>query len=256
MKTLIVFAKVPERGKVKTRLQRSTPLTEGEVERLYEAFLKDILVTSWKTKSDRILVGYHPVDMGKRMEEIFRGLNLAGSNGDRFRVFPQKGNRFDDRIQYAYHYAKRKIGPGPIVLVGSDSPHLQPSQIDRAFRFLERRGGAAIGPSGEGGMYLIGFHSDLIPDVGNVFTTGNEMDNLLDRIAAHRLPLLLLEEMTDVDVESDLITLIGLLRAMRISGRFRRTLLPRYTMETIEELGLSVSRPGDGTRGKRIRRKK
>lgn len=256
MKTLIVFAKVPERGKVKTRLQKSTPLTKGEVERLYEAFLKDVLISSWKTKSDRILVGCHPGELGKRMEEIFRGLNLAGAGGDRFQVFAQRGDRFDNRIQYAYHYAKRKNGSGPIVLIGSDSPHLQPAQIDRAFRFLERRGGAAIGPSGEGGMYLIGFHSDLIPDVGNVFTNGNEMDNLLNQVAAHRLPLLLLEEMTDVDVESDLITLIGLLRAMRISARHRRTLLPRYTMETIEDLGLFVARPGDGTRGKRIGRKR
>lgn len=256
MNTLIIFAKVPERGKVKTRLYKTSLLNESEVERLYEAFLKDVLVASLRTAADRVLVGYYPPDKTNRMKQLVQGLTIPKNRRSRLHLFPQKGNRFDNRIQYAYTFAKRKNGNGPIVLIGSDSPQLQPALIDRSFRFLTRRKGAVAGPSSEGGMYLIGFHSERIINFKKVFTQGNELDNLMDRIQSEQIPFLLLQEMTDVDVESDLITLVGLLRAMRYSNRYRNLLLPRYTLAVIEELGLSVDRPAGSTRGKRLRKKK
>jgi len=75
---------------------------------------------------------------------------------------------------------------------------------------------------------------------------------LLDRAKAGNIPFKLLPEILDVDVESDLITLIGVTRALAYERKFDSQIFPRHTYNAIEELGLKVERAVDDTRSKRI----
>jgi glycosyltransferase A (GT-A) superfamily protein (DUF2064 family) len=193
----------------------------------------------------------------------------------KIQMFPQSGNDFDDRVTNAMKEIHNDIRDN-IVILGSDSPHIQPSTINRAFRFLSAppipplqkggkgggspegrgnlKGAMVLGPSGEGGVYLIGLRYPVTQgfslDFKGVFTAGNESDNLLQIAKSKKLPLLILEELTDVDVKSDLITQISNLSIMKYSSHYTKIHLPQYTLNVIKRLGLTIKRKGNGTREK------
>ena len=270
---ILIFAKSPIKGKVKTRLKKDTPLTDEDILKLYTAFLKDTIISASLSKAQRIYVAYYPEDSRDVMYDIvFQSsiFNLQSS----IELFPQSGNDFDDRLTNALRNIHNKNNDN-IIILGSDSPHIQPSTINKAFKFLstpqsvirnpQYRGAMVLGPSGEGGVYLIGlrYPSPTPSPVGGegkreggyfnfkgVFTAGNESDNLLKIGKSKKLPLLLLEELTDVDVKSDLITLISNLSIMQYSAGYAKIHLPRYTINAIKSLGLTIGRKGSGTREK------
>src|SRR3989338_8275802 len=298
---ILIFAKSPIKGKVKTRLKKDTPLTDEDILKLYTAFLKDTIISASLSKAQRIYVAYYPEDSRNIMLSINSTIRIPQSA---IELFPQSGNDFDDRLTNALKNISPPSSPPPargggkrwgenIIILGSDSPHIQPSTINKAFSFLKSpltsilsplgrggsgrqsplplrervrgRGAMVLGPSGEGGVGLIGlrYPSPTPSPAGGegkreggyfnfkgVFTAGNESDNLLKIGKSKKLPLLLLEELTDVDVKSDLITLISNLSIMQYSAGYTKIHLPRYTINAIKSLGLTIGRKGSGTREK------
>ncbi len=273
MNKLLIFAKSPIKGEVKTRLKKDTPLTDEDILKLYTSFLKDTIISASLSKAQRIYVAYYPEDSRDVMYDIvFQSsiFNLQSS----IELFPQSGNDFDDRLTNALRNIHNKSSDN-IVILGSDSPHIQPSTINKAFRFLKSplnppftkggRGGIrsamVLGPSGEGGVYLIGLKSAIrnpqsAISFKGIFTSGNESDNLIKIAKRKKMPLLILEELTDVDVKSDLITLISNLSIMQYSAGYTKIHLPRYTINAIKNLGLTIGRKGSGTREKYLSRNK
>jgi len=260
---LLIFTKSPIKGKVKTRLKKDTPLTDDDILKLYTAFLKDTIVAASLSKAQKIYIAYYPEDSrGVMYDIVFQSsiFNLQSS----IELFPQSGNDFDDRLTNALQNIHNKSSDN-IVILGSDSPHIQPSTINKAFKFLSTpnselrtpnfNGAMVLGPSGEGGVYLIGLKSAICNlqsaiNFKGIFTSRNESDNLLQIAKRKKMPLLILEELTDVDVKSDLITLVSNLSIMEYSSRHTKIHLPQYTLCVIRELGLTVDREGRGTRGK------
>ncbi len=269
MNKLLIFAKSPIKGKVKTRLKKDTPLTDDDILKLYTAFLKDTIISASLSKAQKIYISYYPENSKDVMYDIvFQSsiFNLQSS----IELFPQSGADFDDRITNALRNIHNKSGDN-IVILGSDSPHIQPSTINRAFKFLSNPQFAicnpqlnqamVLGPSGEGGVYLIGLKSPIrnpqsAISFKGIFTSGNESDNLIKIAKRKKMPLLILEELIDVDVKSDLITLVSNLFIMEYSSRYIKIHLPRYTINAIKELSLTVGREGSGTRGKYLSRNK
>jgi len=280
MNKLLIFAKSPIKGKVKTRLKKDTPLTDEDILKLYTAFLKDTIISASLSKAQKIYIAYYPEDSKDVMLSVKSEIRNLQS---KIELFPQSGNDFDKRLTNALKNISPPSSPPPargggkrrgdnIIILGSDSPHIQPSTINKAFRFLSKkspinppfikggrrgiRGAMVLGPSGEGGVYLIGLRYPApTPSQGGylnlkgVFTAGNESDNLLESAKNKKLPLLILEELTDVDVKSDLITLISNLSMMQYSSRYAKIHLPRYTLKAIKGFGLAVERKGDGSTG-------
>ncbi|MBI4378921.1 MAG: DUF2064 domain-containing protein [Nitrospinae bacterium] len=270
MHKLLIFAKSPIKGKVKTRLKKNTPLTDDNILKLYTAFLKDTIVSASLSNVQKIYIAYYPEDSEKLMHKtIFKSTirNLKS----KIKMFPQSGNDFDDRVTNAIKEIHNDIRDN-IVILGSDSPHIQPAIINRAFRFLSTppihplqkggkgggspegwgnlKGSMVLGPSGEGGVYLIGLRYEGKINFKGVFIAKNESDNLLKIARRKKLSLLLLEELTDVDVKSDLITLISNLSMIKYSSHYTKIHLPQYTLNAIKRLGLTVTRKGNGTREK------
>lgn len=137
--TLIVLAKAPVPGRVKTRL--CPPCTPAEAARLAEAALVDTLDAVGGTPSVAPL------------------LVLDGPPGswipDGFPNVPQRGDGLDERITAAFDAAG-----GPALLIGMDTPQVTPAILGSAVsRLVGGNADAVLGPSDDGGFWALGLRA-------------------------------------------------------------------------------------------------
>ena len=146
-RVLIVFAKEPEKGQVKTRLE---PYKGADYcLSLYKAFLIDTLEIARKVKCDKRILAYA---CNKRGIPVFIKKNSKG-----FELYRQRGASLGSRMNNAFKYAF-KSGPAKAIIIGSDSPSLPYKFINKSFHLLDLND-IVIGPSNDGGYYLIGMKS-------------------------------------------------------------------------------------------------
>jgi rSAM/selenodomain-associated transferase 1 len=140
---LVVFAKTPQPGRVKTRL---TPrLSAEDAAGLARAFLLDVLALARRVPdADRVLA-YTP--RGTREE-------MGALAGPRFRLRVQQGRDLGERLARAFSSLLRRPDDRTVI-IGSDSPLLPPSRLAEAFAALDRAD-VVLGPCEDGGYYLIG----------------------------------------------------------------------------------------------------
>lgn len=176
--TLIVIAKAPVPGRVKTRLV--PPLTYSEAADIAGAALRDTL------------------DAAAAVPARVHLLAFDGDPGSwrrpGWRAVAQPGGGLDVRLAAAFAAAR----PGePALLVGMDTPQVRPEQLTA---FDPEHHDAALGPADDGGYWAIGFRdpalaAQAIPGVPmSTDRTGAEQ---LRRLAGLRVQLL--EPLTDVD---------------------------------------------------------
>jgi rSAM/selenodomain-associated transferase 1 len=145
---LAIMTKLPQAGKVKTRL--TPPLTQGEAADLNRCFLRDLgkSISQATTLSRAQGVGvYSPPGA----DAAYKGILP-----DEFFLVPQRGVNFGDRL---VHAAEDLFTAGfqSVCLINSDSPTVPPSSFVEAANQLGRSGDRiVIGPSDDGGYYLIG----------------------------------------------------------------------------------------------------
>ncbi|MBV9595114.1 MAG: DUF2064 domain-containing protein [Actinobacteria bacterium] len=132
--TVLVIAKAPLPGRVKTRLVPA--LTFEQAAEVATAALRDTLAAV-----DRIVCSERILALdGPRGAWVRRG----------WRVAPQLGHGLDRRLGHAFGTA----GRGPAVLVGMDTPQLVPEHVTA---FDADRFDACLGPAVDGGFWSIGF---------------------------------------------------------------------------------------------------
>lgn len=131
MTTLLVIAKEPRPGRVKTRL--TPPFTPEEAAALAEASLVDTLHVLLATPARR------------------RVLVLDGAPGPwlppGFDVVPQCGGGLDERLAAAFAGCD-----GPALLIGMDTPQVTPALL--TVDFADRD--AYFGPAEDGGFWALG----------------------------------------------------------------------------------------------------
>ena len=139
------MAKVPAPGRVKTRLQ--PVLTPEQSASFAHAMLEDAIV-----KSDSIdaalIVAFAPSDE----QDYFRRFESYD-----FTLFAQFGETLGDRICSAFEFAFSE-GLDSVVMIGTDSPTFPATLLNNAFSELEKAD-AVLGPTEDGGYYLIGLNS-------------------------------------------------------------------------------------------------
>ncbi len=132
---LLVIAKAPVPGRVKTRL--SPPCTPEEAAELAGAALADTLAAAGEADS-----------AGRRV------LVLDGAPGswvpEGFEVVPQRGEGLAERLAAAFEDAG-----GPAFLVGMDTPQLTPALLDAGLEALDGTD-AVFGAALDGGYWGIG----------------------------------------------------------------------------------------------------
>lgn len=141
-KALICFTRVPRPGVTKTRLL--PVLTPEQCAGLHWAFLRD-LAQVYRAVDAHLFVAYTADEGWEALKPVFP---VAWD------FFPQEG---DDLGQKMYHAMARVLGLGyeSVVLTGADLPLLEPRHLLGGFAALENAD-VAIGPTSDGGYYLIG----------------------------------------------------------------------------------------------------
>jgi rSAM/selenodomain-associated transferase 1 len=211
-RTLVIMAKAPKPGMVKTRLMESLP--SAAVTALYRCLLEDTLALGMSLKRVEVAVMCPEPDQEELAELI----------GNRVQVVAQKGEGLAAGLTSVFRHFTA-VGSQHVIAFNSDSPHLAPSVLDSAFEILATHD-VVVGPTHDGGYYLVGAkaaHPTLFESDG--MGTGSALDRLLTRTKALELSTGFTEPFYDIDVANDLILLARELRlapakAPRTAGWF------------------------------------
>jgi rSAM/selenodomain-associated transferase 1 len=211
-RTLVIMAKAPKPGMVKTRLTESLP--SPAVTALYRCLLEDTLALATSLTTVEVAVMCPESDLDE----------LAHLLANTVQVVAQKGEGLAAGLTSVFRHftaAGRKY----VVAFNSDSPHLPPSVLESAFEILATHD-VVVGPTHDGGYYLVGakaahpalFESDRMG-------TRSALDRLLTRTKVLELSTGFTEPFYDIDVANDLILLARELRlapakAPRTAGWF------------------------------------
>jgi rSAM/selenodomain-associated transferase 1 len=187
---LILFARDPILGKVKTRL--SPFLEEDVILKLYTCFLQDSLYNIRQVKNVDRFVGVAPSN-----ESGF----FTGTLGSDIRIFVQEGENLGDKMRRAIQ-DRFVEGYERVVIIGSDSPSLPASYIYRA---VGSDRDMVLGPSTDGGYYLIGMRGKVV-EVFKDVTWGTEtvLQETCKHLVQNGASLELLPVWYDVDTPEDL----------------------------------------------------
>jgi rSAM/selenodomain-associated transferase 1 len=198
-RTLVIMAKAPRPGMVKTRLSRSLP--SPAVTALYRCLLEDTVALAKSLATVEVAVMCPEADK----EE------LAGLLCDTVRVVAQKGAGLAAGLTSVFRHFTAG-GRQRVVAFDSDSPHLPPTILEEAFELLATHD-VVVGPTHDGGYYLVGAkaaHPSLFDGEG--MGTASALDRLLTRTKSLGLSTGSTEPFYDIDVADDLIQLAGELR--------------------------------------------
>ncbi|MEF8795375.1 MAG: TIGR04282 family arsenosugar biosynthesis glycosyltransferase [Salinivenus sp.] len=217
---LLVFAKVPRPGDVKTRL---TPfLTPREAARLYDAFLRDALALYARLEANVRLYLAPPLpDDG------------LGDVPDRISVHEQRGEGLGPRMAHAFEAAFRD-GGDRVAVVGTDHPTLPLSHLRQGFEALDGEPAVCIGPSEDGGFYLLGmsaFYPQLFADM--TYSHGDVFTDTLARIGATDAELTVLPQWYDVDTPEALARMIADLRETDVDAPRTRRAVERLALDDL-----------------------
>ncbi|WP_394437154.1 TIGR04282 family arsenosugar biosynthesis glycosyltransferase [Streptomyces sp. SGAir0957] len=195
MNTLLVIAKEPRPGRVKTRL--TPPFTPAQAAALAEAALTDTLRAVAAAPADR------------------RVLVLDGRPGPwvppGFDIVPQCAGGLDARLAAAFAGCR-----GPALLVGMDTPQVTPALLDVRFDTCD----AWFGPALDGGFWALGLAA---PDPGLLrgvpMSTPHTGELQRARLVAAGLRVRDLPALRDVDTAADAHAVAELAPASRFAAR-------------------------------------
>lgn len=193
---IIVFTKPAVPGDVKTRLV--PPLTPAEAAELHLVALDDVIAAARTARSGVLqlhVAGGTPLDaqLGRRYPEL--------------EILPQAGGDLGARLAAAFQTAFES-GHQRVLIVGSDHPTLPPVYFERGLALLESND-VVIGPSRDGGYYLVGIRKQAWPEASIIFrsipwSTARVLETSLQRARAAGLELASTPEWYDVDRPEDL----------------------------------------------------
>lgn len=151
---VLVFAKLPQPGRVKTRLLSA--LTPQQAADVYRACLEDTVV-----QASRVPGCQKCLQVAARLDQA---QELAAKLGldRRWRVDVQRGRDLGERLHKAFDSFFRS-GYRKVVVVGPDTPWMGSRRMVQALRLLETAD-VVLGPSADGGYYLVGARR-LVPQM-------------------------------------------------------------------------------------------
>jgi uncharacterized protein len=190
-RALIVFARAPELGSVKTRL--AAELGAEEALSIYSDLAERIIAAVRRADSYDVTVAYTP----PRAESLMRtwlGPSVA--------LRPQSEGDLGERMATAVADLLA-AGASRVVLIGTDCPDVTADVVEEAFARLDTAD-VVLGPAGDGGYYLVGMsrlHRPLFDRIP--WSAADTLRSTVERASAHGLSVALLEELRDIDTAAD-----------------------------------------------------
>lgn len=184
---LLIFAKNPDLGKVKTRLAKS--IGEQKALEIYQILLNHTLEIASSVNADKKVLftqrlEKHPL---LKKHEFEQGIQIGKDLGD----------RMSNAVKIGFEKGYQKI-----VIIGADLFDLQTTDIEKAFENLESYE-TCIGPAEDGGYYLLGlsfWEKSLFEnkDWGTDQVLAQTLNDLSSK------SVLFLDEKNDIDTVDDL----------------------------------------------------
>ncbi|UWG98198.1 DUF2064 domain-containing protein [Dehalobacter sp. DCM] len=265
---LIIFTKVPKAGETKTRLTeaRGGILTPEEAKEFYESSLLDVIDACIASGSGDIYICYNIHGDSDYLKKMLQATSNPGAIKG---IFPDEGSTFDNGMQYAFDYIFKDGGESRLadsaIIIGGDAPSIQPLAIKAAADKLEKLsrgpmamacakrtantvpeiGGAMIESiDQEGGFNLIGVTYTAPFRFDGVFYNMSgvtALDMIAFKAAELRLPISIVEMIPDVDLPTDLASLIPILNTLQLAEQYDPEIIaPKRTIRYLEELGLQA----------------
>ncbi len=195
-RTLLVFARAPRAGEVKTRLAAS--VGEDRALRIYRRMGREA-VDRLRGGPWRTVLCFDPPN-GEALEAVSSWLGPEDLS-----FLPQSRGDLGVRLQEAFRTGFRS--GGPVCVVGTDIPGLDRDRVEEAFRRVEAPGGpdVVLGPATDGGYYLLATRSPAPGLFREIPWSTDEVRRLtLERAAALGLGVEELPPLSDVDRAEDL----------------------------------------------------
>ena len=194
---LLVFARLPELGRVKTRL--AAEIGAARALAVYEAMLGDLIASIGPSSAEteiEFLWPPTPAANGAALRRAFAQHAVAMQAG------PTLGDRLSMAFSERFFFHRTE----KIVAIGVDDPLLPRTLVDHAFALLDSCE-YVLGPAEDGGYYLLGcralsFEPSVFRDIA--WGTPSVLSTTIGRIAATERTMVLLPERFDIDTADDL----------------------------------------------------
>ncbi len=190
---LIIFLKYPEPGKVKTRLAKTIGYEKAAD--VYSALTKYLVSQFTGSPSYKVTVHYTPEN---RSEEISQWLKIDN-------MVLQRGNNLGEKLSFALDISL-KNGFKNAVVIGTDCIELTNEDIENSFKYLSSEYDSVVGPTNDGGYYLIGLHERNYPLLFNdiSWSTDRVFNQTMERIDEIGIRNKVLNYYNDIDDISDI----------------------------------------------------
>jgi len=177
---LVVFARKPELGKVKTRLANF--LGDKSTLRIYKYLLKNTQNIAHKTTA--IVKTYWSSKNEPKVGYLQKGSDLGE------RMFNALSNELETSTK--------------VCLIGTDTPQITPNIIEKAFLLLADNN-IVFGPSTDGGYYLVGLKNNVPNELflNKKWSHKNVLKEALETCSKLQLTVALLPPLMDIDTIED-----------------------------------------------------
>lgn len=214
----MIFARLPEPGRAKTRL--APVLGEEGAADLYRAFLDDAVAMAGRIEADRreLWIPRRP-GAGRVLGRRYPALELRW----------QADGGLGERLRASFRAAFAE-GSDLALAVGSDHPTLPPEHLRLGFRRL-READVVLGPARDGGYYAVGLRRRAWPEGAVMFrdvpwSTERVLEVTLGRAREIGLRAVELPRWYDVDEPGELARLRAEARPGSATERALTRLLP------------------------------
>jgi len=196
---LVLFARSPELGQVKTRLEPA--LGQELTLQLYQRLLQ---------KQMRMVETFSDSEKEMWVDGDLRHADFRCFSGQ---VMAQQGKDIGERMNHAMQPLLEHSAS--VVLIGCDCPDLGAGHIESAFKYLEEGADVVLGPATDGGYVLIGLkQANAQIFQGIDWGTGQVLAQTRLQIQAQGLTWKELEPVQDIDEPEDLASLGEEFRAL------------------------------------------
>lgn len=199
-RVLVIMAKAPRVGTVKTRLTPDLPPQEATD--FYRCLLDDTLALANSLGDVDVAIMCPRSDLNE----------LAEVSGNQASLVAQQGEGLAAGLTSVFAHFAEDQQRRRIIAFNSDSPHLPRAVLEDAFDTLALHD-VVVGPTRDGGYYLVGAkasHPTLFE--GDGMGTASALERLLTRVNDLGLSLGFAESFYDVDISDDLNCLADELR--------------------------------------------
>lgn len=197
---LIIFAKFPQLGRVKTRLEALLG-AEGCLALHYALITHALdLARNWEQGPVELWFSERPSK--SELDGLLQLLDVPKS----VTVCFQQGNNLGERMQYALQSATEQGDAA--VLIGTDCPGQKDVHLIQASRLLTSEVDVAVQPALDGGFVLIGCSGSVPSLIGDIdWGTDKVLGQLEAELEKQQLTIGKIEVISDLDEERDFLLL-------------------------------------------------